>query len=339
MSWIQSVNYAQQAALTQSWDLCQQWLGRALDQSPLEDSEQRSLVLNNLGVHYRRFHRLDRARECFEKAFYWSETPWLRGRILANWAVLEHRGGDLKSARKRYQEALLLCSEYAEDPLAVARICVNLAWLHLQQDRAVQTESLLKRAKGLISDFPEEIQLESRIWLGFGRLDLTQKRLAKAEAAVLSALRAAQRMNSFDPLLHAQARAGLAQVFSHQAEGLLDGRDTHGAGLEKAAQAEGLFGEAEDLLEDSGLPVNFERLDLLGLHIDHYIRVKAWSKAEVPLQRLLGLVEKMPFLDPTLRSRVWEKAAEVLRRLEQRELAAAASQKALALARAKRSPC
>jgi tetratricopeptide (TPR) repeat protein len=330
MSVNQSLEYAQAALTNQSWDLCRQWLEHALREATSEGPARQALVLNNLGVFYRRLHEPRRAEECFEKA--WSlaqsrcgaQAQTLQGRILANWAVLDHRQGRLIEARRRYQDSLLMCSEPVEDELAVARICLNLSWLHLQQDRLAQATTLLNRARGVAQKYPRELQLWAYLHLGSGRLALAEKRLAKAEMETLLAVRQSQKLAHFDPLLQAQTRAALANVYSLQARTQLDLAETNREGLSKSEEADRLFCQALDMLDDWGVPISFEYLESLSLRVDHLIRVQKFSLAEQQLQRLLVMLTEMDNLDPAFQMRAWERAAEVLARLGQTEMAAAA---------------
>ena len=326
MGWIESLGYAQQALGAHSWDLCHQWLEQALRDCEHQAPDRRSLVMNNLGVLFRRVHDADSAVSCFEKALDGCQEAWLRGRIFANWAVLEHRRGQLIPARRYYQDALLCCSEPVEDELAVPRICLNFAWLHLQQDREVQADTLLKRARLLVQKHPDDHLLECRLHLGLARLAQSQKRLAKAEVEILQAVRVAQKLGYFEPIVHSQARASLAHCYSLQAEEQLANSDTHQDGQERRDQAETLFTESLALLQDWGHRHSFEYVETLSLQVDHFMRMKLWAQAEEVLQKLLAMVTEMQTLETSIRVSAWERAAAVLRQLEQFELADLAQQ-------------
>jgi tetratricopeptide (TPR) repeat protein len=287
--------------------------------------------MNNLGVLFRRMHDADQAVSCFEQALDGCEEPWLRGRIFSNWAVLEHRRGQLTVARRCYQDALNCCSEPPEDELAVARICLNFAWLHLQQDRQVQADTLLKRARLLVQQHPEDSLLECRLHLGLARSAQVQKRLAKAEIEILQAIRVAQKLGYFEPIVHSQARARLADCYSLQALGQLDNPDTVKDGQERSQQAEILFSEALSILVDWGHRHSFEYVETLSLQVDHWVRTRQWHPADESLQRLLAMVTEMTTLETTFKARAWERAALVLRQLEQFELADLATQQFQAL--------
>lgn len=315
MGWLESLGYAQQALGSHSWELCQRWLNHALTECDAQDGTRRSLVLNNLGVMFRRIHDAEQAVACFEQALEQLEDTWLRGRIFGNWAVLEHRRGKLAAARRLYQDALNCCSEPVEDELAVARICLNFAWLHLQQDRQVQAETLLKRARLLVQKHPEDGLLECRLHLALARLAEFQKRLGKAESEILQALRLAQKLGYFDPIVHSQARASLGHCYSVQAASQLENPDTLQDGLSRSGEAEKLFDEALTMLEDWGHRHSFDYVETLSLQVDHGIRMKKWSEAEPVMKRLIARVTEMTTLDPAFQARAWERAALVLRQV------------------------
>lgn len=321
MGWLESLGYAQQALGAHSFELCHQWLEQALLECQSQDPARRCLVYNNMGVLFRRVHDTEQAVHCFEQALEGCEEPWLRGRIFANWAVLEHRGGNLTAARRYYQDALNCCSEPVEDELAVARICLNFAWLHLQQDRFLQADSLLKRARALVQNHPEDSLLECRLHLGLARSAQAQKRLAKAEQEVLQAIRVAQKLGFFEPIVNSQARSALAHCYSLQALGQLDNPDTCKDGRERCEHAEVLFEEALTLLSDWGHRLSFEYVEAVSLHVDHWIRMKKWVQAEESLQKLLAMVNEMKTLETGFKASAWERAALVLRQLDQKELA------------------
>ena len=328
---MESLGYAQQAQGAHSWDLCHQWLEQALRDCENQDPHRRCLVMNNMGVLFRRLHDTDQAVHCFERALEGCQEPWLRGRIFANWAVLEHRRGQLNQARRYYQDALTGCSEPPEDELAAARICLNFAWLHLQQDRQVQADTLLKRARQLVQLHPEDSLLECRLHLGLARSAQAQKRLAKAEIEILQSIRVAQKLGYFEPIVHSQARASLANCYSLQAVSQLDNPDTRQDGVERSQQAEVLFAEALSLLVDWGHRHSFEYVEAISLQVDHWIRMKQWQQAEDSLQKLLAMVTEMTTLETTFKASAWERAALVLRQLEQHELADLAVQQLQAL--------
>lgn len=318
MSWSESIEYARQALMACSWELCAQWLERALEQCQDLEPNRRALTLNNLGLMFRRIGDWEQALACYEQALQCAVEEWLRGRVVANLAVLEHRRGNLNQARKRYSEALSACES---DELATARVCINFSWLHLQQERTVQAETLLKRARALTQNHPEEPTMECRLHLGNARLALAQKRLSKAEMEVLQAIRGAQKLDYFEPILHAQARAALANVYSLQASEQLDNPGTAADGEQRRQQADTLFEESLILLQDWGQKLSFEYVDASSLQVDHFIRMKQWERAEEALQTLLSLVSEMTGLDPQVRAGAWERAGTVLRQLGKSDLA------------------
>jgi tetratricopeptide (TPR) repeat protein len=318
LSWSESLENARQALIACEWDLCSQWLERALEDCAHMEPNRRALTLNNLGLMFRRIGDWQQAIACYEQAMLAVQEDWLKGRIIANWAVLEHRQGRLNEARRRYSEALTICGA---DELAVARVCINFSWLHLQQERTVQAETLLKRARSLTQNHPEDPVMQSRLHLGAARLALHQKRLAKAEMEVLQGIRLAQKLDYFEPVLHAQARAALGNVYSLQAVEQLDQPTTQKDGEQRRGQAQVLFQESLMLLLDWGQKLSYEFVDAAALQVDHFIRLQMWNDAEIALQEALSVVTEMTGLDPQIRAGTWERAAKVLVQLGKHELA------------------
>jgi len=334
VSWIDSLERARQELASCRWDNCHGLLEQALEE--VQETAQRAVVLNNLGMLFRKIADLDQAEACFEQALECQPEAGLAGRIRANWAVLQHRRGHFRAARKLYQEALVLCSEPSEDELAVARICLNFSWLHLQQGRKAQAETMIKRARGIVQSLPEQEVLQSRLHLGLGRCALEQGRLTKAEVELLQAIRVAQRMRQFDPIIHSQARALLAQIYSRQAVEQLAQKHTEQDGQKRCNQAEMLFVESLMMLDDWGQKLTLEYAENLSLQVDHWIRLQDWERAEIWLQKLLLLAGEMKSLDAQMKASAWERASKVLHQLHKHELAAQALVEFQTLSKVKR---
>lgn len=330
MSWAHSIEYAQHALSTCSWEVCHQWLEQALAECQQVAPERRVVTLNNLAILFRRVHDYQQAMACYEQALEMLEelpgVVWLRGRVLANLAALEHRRGELIPARARYQEALEVCSDPVVDELAVAHIAVNLALLHLQQDRSTQAETLLRRARSMFQHHPDQQFLEARYHLVQARLAIFQKRLTKAEMEALQAIRMAQKLPTFDPVLQSQARAALAQIYSRGALSEAEQLQVAGDNTQRREQADVLFEEALTLLEDHGLSQALEYLEALSLRLDHEIRIQNWQRAEATALQLLTRMETFEALDPDFRARAWERASKALGKLGKVEEAQVAHQ-------------
>lgn len=302
------------------------WLETAAEQAASGRPDHQALTLSNLGLALRKLGEWKGAISCYERSLRLAQASWLQGRVSNNLALLEHRLGRLPQARRRYTEALALCSAEPEDRLGVARVCVNLAWLHLQSDRATQAETLLKRARGLLpaDASAEASRLEARFHLAATRLAAGQKKLAKAELEALQAFRAAQRLGSDEPWLQALVRAVLADVYSRQAAEQLGHELTRKDGERKRDRADELLVEvAARTPFEPGHPC-YEAVDLLWLRAEHQVRMGRWEQADEELRRLLLTTVDMDGLDPAVTVRCWDRAAHVLRQLDQHELAAEA---------------
>lgn len=330
MSWASSIEYAQHALSTCNWEVCHQWLEQALSDCQQQAPERRVVTLNNLAILYRRAHDYQQAMACYEQALAMLEdlpgVLWLRGRVLANLAALEHRRGELIQARARYQEALETCSDPVLDELAVAHIAVNLALLHLQQERVPQAETLLRRARSMFQHHPGQHFLEARYHLAQSKLAIYQRRLTKAEMEALQAIRMAQKLATFDPVLQSQARVTLAQIYSRGALSEAEQLQVAGEGSERREQADVLFEEALALLEDYGLSGALEYLEGLSLRLDHEIRIQHWQRAEATALNLLTRMGAFEALDTDFQARAWERASKALGKLGQVEEAQAAHQ-------------
>ncbi|MBS2034240.1 hypothetical protein JST97_04590 [bacterium] len=337
MSWVDSLTSAQAALGAYDLDLCHQWLKHAMPESQ-DDPVKRCVMLNNLGLYRRRKNDPEKAARFFQQALQDCPSPWLRGRIFANWGVLEHRRGNLVAARRLYQDALNCCSEPVEDEKALARICINFAWLHVQQDRGVQADTLLRRARSLVANYPEDALLECRYHLAMGRAAMAGKRLSKAETDFLQALRVVQKLDHFDGVLLSQCRAALANCYSLQAFGQLDLSETKKDGLQRGDQAENLFVESLELLEDANQSESLEYIEALSMAVDHSIRTTRWEQAEERVQRLLELIVSTEHLEMGLKIRAWERATQILRQVGKPQLAERAQRRAAALHREQRSP-
>lgn len=296
-----------------------------------DDPTRRCVLLNNFGLYHRRNNNPVKAARFFEQALQDCQPSWLRGRIFANWGVLEHRRGNLIAARRLYQDALNCCSDPVEDEKAVVRLCINFAWLHVQQDRGVQADTLLRRARSLIANYPDDHMLECRYHLAMGRAAMAGKRLAKAETDFLQAVRVVQKLEYFDGVLLAQCRAALANCYSLQAFGQLDACETKKDGLARGAQADNLFIESLELLEDADQATSLEYIEALSMAVDHSIRTGKWGTAEEREQKLLELVTNTEHLEIGLKIRAWERATQVLRQVGKTHLAERAQRRATAL--------
>ena len=333
---MESLTSAQEALGSYSFERCLEWLKHAMPECQ-SDPVKRCLLLNNMGVYHRKNGNPDKAVRFFEQALQDCEPSWLRGRIFSNWGVLEHRRGNLVAARRLYQDALNCCSQPVEDEKAVVRLCINFAWLHVQQDRGVQADTLLRRARGLVARFPDDAMLECRYHLAMGRSAMAGKRLAKAEVDFVQAIRVVQKLDFFEPVLLAQCRAALANCYSVQAFGQLDASDTKRDGLERGDQAENLFQEALELLEGADQANSLEYVEALSLAVDHSIRTGHWEEAESRVQRLLELVTALEHLEIGLRISAWERATHILRQVGKTQLSERAQRRHTALIKEKRS--
>lgn len=332
---MESLTSAQQALGSYSFERCLQWLKHAMPECQA-DPVKRCLLLNNMGVYHRKSGNPEKAVRFFEQALQDCELGWLRGRIFANWGVLEHRRGNLVAARRLYQDALNCCSEPLEDEKAVVRLCINFAWLHVQQDRGVQADTLLRRARSLVAKHPEDAMLECRYHLAMGRAAMAGKRLAKAEMDFLQASRVVQKLDYFEPVLLAQCRSALANCYSVQAFGQLDASDTKKDGLERGEQAENLFQEALELLEGADQARSLEFVEALSLAVDHSIRTGQWDSAEERVQQLLELVTSLEHLEIGIRISAWERATRILRQVGKLQLAERAQRRHTALIKEQR---
>lgn len=336
LGWMESLTSAQEALGSYSFERCLEWLKHAMPECQA-DPLKRCLLLNNMGVYHRKNGNPEKAVRFFEQALQSCEPSWLRGRIFANWGVLEHRRGNLVVARRLYQDALNCCSQPVEDEKAVVRLCINFAWLHVQQDRAVQADTLLRRARGLVAKYPDDAMLECRYHLAMGRSAVAGKRLAKAEVDFVQAIRVVQKLDFFEPVLLAQCRAALANCYSVQAFGQLDASDTKRDGIERGEQAENLFQEALELLECADQSSSLEYIETLSLAVDHSIRTGDWEQAEQRVQRLLELVTALEHLEIGLRISAWERATQILRQVGKTQLAERAQRRQVALIKEQRS--
>jgi tetratricopeptide (TPR) repeat protein len=327
---MESLTSAQAALGSYRLDLCHQWLKHAMPEAQ-DDPIRRCVLLNNFGLDHRRNHNPVKAARFFQQALQDCEASWLRGRIFANWGVLEHRRGNLVAARRLYQDALNCCSQPVEDEKAVARVCINFAWLHVQQDRGVQADTLLRRARSLVARYPEDTMLECRLHLAMGRAAMAGRRLTKAEADFLQAVRVVQKLDYFDAVLLAQCRAALANCYSLQAFGQLDTSETRKDALERGSQADNLFVESLELLEDADQATSLEYIEALSMAVDHSIRTGQWGVAEARVQKLLELVTGIEHLEAGLKVRAWERATQILRQVGKTQLAERAQRRATAL--------
>ena len=335
LGWMESLTSAQQALGAYSFERCLQWLKHAMPECQ-EDPVKRCLLLNNMGLYHRKNGDPDKAVRFFEQALQECQTSWLRGRIFANWGVLEHRRGNLVAARRLYQDALNCCSQPVEDEKAVVRLCINFARLHVQQDRGVQADTLLRRARSLVAKYPDDAMLECRYHLAMGRAAMAGKRLSKAELDFLQAIRVVQKLDYFEPVLLAQCRAALANCYSVQAFGQLDTSETKRDGMERGEQAENLFLEALELLEGADQSRSLEYIEALSLAIDHSIRTGKWETAEIRVQQLLELVTAIEHLEVGIRISAWERATQILRQVGKPQLAERAQRRQTALVREQR---
>ena len=317
---MESLTSAQQALGAYSFERCLQWLKHAMPECQV-DPVKRCLLLNNLGIYHRKSGDPEKAVRFFEQALQECSTSWLRGRIFANWGVLEHHRGNLVAARRLYQDALNCCSQPVEDEKAVARLCINFARLHIQQDRTVQADTLLRRARGLVAKYPDDAMLECRLHLALGRAAMAGKRLSKAEVDFTQAIRVVQKLDYFEPVLLAQTRAALADCYSIQAFAQMDGAATQKDGRDRIDEAENLFGEALDLLDDAEQGRGLEYIETLSLAVDHSVRTGRWETAEMRVQKLLELVTATEHLEIGLRISAWERATQILRQVGKTELA------------------
>ncbi|ODT57099.1 hypothetical protein ABS71_20695 [bacterium SCN 62-11] len=290
-----------------------------------------------MGVYHRKTGTPETAVRFFEQALQDCDPSWLRGRVFANWGVLEHRRGNLVAARRLYQDALNCCSQPLEDEKAVVRLCINFAWLHVQQDRGVQADTLLRRARSLMAKYPDDAMLECRYHLAMGRAAMAGKRLAKAEVDFVQAIRVVQKLDFFEPVLLAQCRAALANCYSVQAFGQLDGSETRRDGMERGEQAENLFQEAFELLEGADQADSLEAIEALSLAVDHSIRTAHWEAAETRVQKLLELVTALEHLEIGLRISAWERATQILRQVGKSQLAERAQRRHTALIQEQRA--
>ena len=317
------MEYAQHALCGCSWDVCHQWLEQAWLECQDQVPERRVVTLNNLAILFRRSHDYQQAMACYEQALEILESLpgviWLRGRVLANLAALEHRRGELIQARARYQEALEVCSDPIVDELAVAHIAVNLALLHLHQERVPQAETLLRRARSMFQHHPGQYFLEARYHLAQSRLAIHQRRLTKAEMEALQAIRMAQKLPTFDPVLQSQARACLAQIYSRGALSEAEQLQVAGEATERREQADVLFEEALGLLEDHNVSNSLEYLEALSLRLDHEIRIQHWQRAEATALDLLTRMGAFESLDLEFQARAWERASKALGKLGRNE--------------------
>lgn len=285
------------------------------------DPIKRCLLLNNMGIYHRKNRDPEKAVRFYEQALQECSASWLRGRIFANWGVLEHHRGNLVAARRLYQDALNCCSQPVEDEKAVARLCINFARLHIQQDRTVQAETLLRRARGLVARYPDDAMLECRLYLALGRAAMAGKRLSKAEVDFTQAIRVVQKLDYFEPVMLAQTRAALADCYSIQAFAQMDGLGAKNEGRERVDEADNLFSEAIDLLEDAEQRHSSEYLETLSLAVDHSVRTGCWETAEERVQKLLELVTATEQLEFGIRISAWERATQILRQVGKTELA------------------
>lgn len=332
---MESLTSAQQALGSYSFERSLEWLKHAMPECQ-EDPVKRCLLLNNMGLYHRKSGNPDKAVRFFEQALQECEPSWLRGRIFANWGVLEHRRGNLVAARRLYQDALNCCSQPVEDEKAVVRLCINFARLHVQQDRGVQADTLLRRARGLVAKYPDDAMLECRYHLAMGRAAMAGKRLAKAEVDFVQAIRVVQKLDYFEPVLLAQCRSALANCYSVQAFGQLDTSETRRDGRERCEQAETLFLESLELLEGADQVQSLEYIETLSLAMDHSIRTGKWETAEVRVQRLLELVTATEHLEIGIRISAWERATQILRQVGKPQLAERAQRRQMALIREQR---
>ncbi len=327
---MESLTSAQAALGSYSFERCLQWLKHAMPECQ-QDPVKRCLLLNNMGLYHRKSGNPEKAARFFEQALQDCQPGWLRGRIFANWGVLEHRRGNLVAARRLYQDALNCCSQPVEDEKALVRLCINFARLHVQQDRGVQADTLLRRARSLVAKYPDDAMLECRYHLAMGRAAMAGKRLAKAEVDFLQAIRVVQKLDFFEPVLLAQCRSALANCYSVQAFGQLDVSDTKKDGMERGEQAENLFLEALELLESADQASSLEYIETLSLATDHSIRTGKWETAEIRIQNLLELVTVIEHLEIGIRISAWERATQILRKVGKPELAERAQRRQLAL--------
>lgn len=332
---MESLTSAQQALGSYSFELSLQWLKHAMPDCQT-DPVKRCLLLNNMGLYHRKIGNPEKAARFFEQALQDCEPSWLRGRIFANWGVLEHRRGNLVAARRLYQDALNCCSQPVEDEKAVVRLCINFARLHVQQDRGVQADTLLRRARSLVAKYPDDAMLECRYHLAMGRAAMAGKRLAKAETDFVHAIRVVQKLDYFEPVLLAQCRSALANCYSLQAFGQLDGLDTKKDGLERGSQAENLHGEALELLEGADQAQSLEYIEALSLAMDHSVRTGQWETAETRVQKLLELITATEHLEIGIRISAWERATLILRQVGKPQLAERAQRRQTALIKEQR---
>ncbi|MBX3166496.1 MAG: tetratricopeptide repeat protein [Candidatus Eremiobacteraeota bacterium] len=332
---MESLTSAQQALGSYSFELCLQWLKHAMPDCQA-DPVKRCLLLNNLGLYHRKNGNPEKAARFFEQALQDCQPSWLRGRIFANWGVLEHRRGNLVAARRLYQDALNCCSQPVEDEKAVVRLCINFARLHVQQDRGVQADTLLRRARGLVAKYPDDAMLECRYHLAMGRAAMAGRRLAKAEVDFVQAIRVVQKLDYFEPVLLAQCRSELANCYSLQAFGQLDVSETKKDGLERGDQAENLFCEALELLEGAEQSQSLEYIEALSLAMDHSVRTGQWENAETRVQKLLERVTATEHLEIGIRISAWERATLILRQVGKPQLAERAQRRQTALLKQQR---
>lgn len=318
MSWMENLNHAKVALQACRWDACHQWLEKCLEEP---DLKHRGLFMHNLALLFRKIADYDQAEACLEQGLECSKEAWLRGRLTANYGVLELRRGRFTQARKRFQEALDLASELPEDTLAIIMTSLNFSHLQVKQGHLVQAESLVKRARGLAQHYPDRLELQARVHLGVARVALAQDRLSRAEMELLQSIRKAQKMGHFEATLQAQARALLGEVYSRQAAELMRQNQMEKEAKERSEMAETLLEEARNSLRDWGLRMTLEYLECISAQADHWIRWQSWEKAEATLQRLATLCSEIRGVDRRLHASAWERAARVLHHLDRHDLA------------------
>jgi tetratricopeptide (TPR) repeat protein len=290
------------------------------------------IAINNVAVARRVNGDRQRAKELLENAVVKaiSEPAWVepQAALLNNLGVIYHRQGQLGPARRYYQEALQILAEHTISlDISVGCLC-NLADLNLQQSKATQAESLLKRARQLIerqlgvaqSDDSKEpgdedlklagtaielsereqalAELQCRVQVGLGWVGVAQQRLARAEASFVAALRKGSRNTVRSRVLEARAQVGLADVYSRQSLALTraagdDVEAGFAARTEKLEQAELFFTESLSLLTALGDLGRHPYFEGAASYIDHLIRSQRFEEADSWINSALPWLDTM----------------------------------------------